>query len=126
MSLESDFQDILTNLNIVDILKNYSEESRNIIKQDIRDFRDNISKNSILPKIMIPKKDLIKDYYYAGKCRNANIARWNGEHFTHWREKFGNVFLEDIEYWEEGHLFDEFIPIFSIGPELPKEINCDH
>lgn len=73
-----------------------------------------------------PKKMLTKGHYYAGVCRNAHIARWDGEKFIHWREKFGNVFLEDIEYWDvDGH-FDGFIPIFCIGAELPKPIDYEY
>ncbi len=71
----------------------------------------------------IPKSLLIKDNYYAGVCRNANIAKWTGEKFWHWRTKCGKTFLEDIEYWEEDGYFDGFIPLINIGPELPKEIN---
>jgi hypothetical protein len=127
MSLIDDFQNILNKIDVVDILVNHlSKIEADSIRKDIRDFKESINNKSILPKIMIPKNQLIKGYYYSGQCRNAYIARWNGEHFTHWRDKFGNTFLEDIEYWEEGHFFDEFIPIFDLGPELPKEISFDH
>lgn len=74
----------------------------------------------------IPKERLIKGNYYAGICRNANIARWDGEKFIHWREKFSNFFLEDIPYWELDGTFDGFIPIFTIFTiKSVREIDID-
>lgn len=73
----------------------------------------------------IKKEYLQTNYYYAGICRQANIARWDGEKFIHWRTKFASTFLEDIEYWDLDGQFDGFIPLFEIGLELPKEIDID-
>ena len=70
----------------------------------------------------IPKDRLIPGYYYAGICRNAHIARWDGKKFVHWRHKFGRVFLETIEYWDINGIYDGFIPMFEIGKTLPNEI----
>lgn len=70
----------------------------------------------------IPKHRLIEGYYYAGICRNANIARWSGTSFWHWRTKFNCIFIENIEYWDLEGTFDGFIPVFEIGPKLPEEI----
>ncbi len=75
--------------------------------------------------LAIGKASLKVGHYYAGKCRNAFIARWDGEKFIHWREKFDNVFLEDIEYWDLEGKFDGFIPLFWLGEELPKPINIE-
>lgn len=69
-----------------------------------------------------PKNLLTKNHYYAGKCRNAYIAKWDGEKFIHWRTKFGNTFLENIEYWDINGQFDGFIPLFDLGTELPQPI----
>jgi hypothetical protein len=124
MSLTDDFQNILNKFNIRQFLK--TSENAEQIRKDIWEFKDKINNKTCLLNLIIPKQQLTKDNYYSGQCRNAYIARWNGEHFTHWRDKFGFTFLEDIDYWEDGHYFDEFIPIFDLGPELPKEISFDH
>lgn len=74
--------------------------------------------------VIIPKDRLVDGNYYAGLCRNASVARWNGadNHFTHWRDKFGRVFLEDIGYFTPDGQWDEFIPVIDLGAELPREI----
>jgi hypothetical protein len=73
----------------------------------------------------IDKSFLIDGHYYAGVCRNAQVARWSAAHdrFYHWRNKFGFTFVESIGYWEEGHLYDEFIPVVDLGPEPFKAVD---
>lgn len=71
----------------------------------------------------IRRENLQISCYYAGVCRNARIARWDGQKFIHWRTKFDKTFLEDIEYWDIDGQFDGFIPIFEIGYELPAPID---
>lgn len=71
--------------------------------------------------LCIPKDRLQVGMYYAGKCRNANIARWDGEKFVHWRYKFGWM-LDDIEYWDVDGRYDGFLPMFLIGDALPEAI----
>jgi hypothetical protein len=73
----------------------------------------------------IRKDNLQIGSYYGGICRNARIARWDGQKFIHWREKFGKTFLEDIEYWDINGHFDGFIPLFKIGLELPAPIDIE-
>jgi len=48
---------------------------------------------------MIPIHSLEHGTYYYGRCRNAVVARWNGEEgkFYYWREKFGFLSLETIQ-----------------------------
>jgi len=60
---------------------------------------------------VIPKEDLIHGAYYRGRCRNASIARWNGEtqEFYHWRTKFGNRFIETIQCPEDEEHYDVFV-----------------
>jgi hypothetical protein len=72
--------------------------------------------------LCIPKVHLKKGNYYSGLSHHAYIARWDGKKFIHWRTKFGKTFLEDIDYWEMNGIYDGFLPLFNIGPELPKEI----
>lgn len=61
---------------------------------------------------MIPKKDLVHGAYYVGECRNADLARWDAELnvFLHWRNKFGDRFIEDIKHPEDERLYDVFVP----------------
>ena len=77
-----------------------------------------------LLQFAIPKAHLTDGFYYAGKCRNANVARWNADdqQFYHWREKFGRTFVETIEYWDVNGTFDGFIPLFDLGVDPPKAI----
>ena len=61
---------------------------------------------------MIAKKDLKHGAYYEGHCRNATIARWDGQkqHFVHWRNKFGQWFTETICHPEDDMVWDVFEP----------------
>jgi hypothetical protein len=69
---------------------------------------------------MIPKEQLEHGAYYHGECRNASIARWNGEAniFIHWRTKFSDVYPETIGYWVDAqpgeHRWDEFKPFGKV------------
>lgn len=72
---------------------------------------------------MIAKKDLEVGAYYEGDCRNAQIARWDGEVFYHWRTKFTMRFLECIKHPEDDDVWDVFIPERKIEPQ--EEIPWD-
>ena len=60
---------------------------------------------------VIPKLNLEHGAYYQGRCRNASIARWNGERgvFVYWRTKFNDTFLEEIRCPEDDKHFDVFV-----------------
>lgn len=62
-----------------------------------------------IPKIA--KVDLKHGVYYEGRCRNANIARWDANRgkFIHWRHKFGHKFLEEICHPEDDQRYDVFV-----------------
>lgn len=62
----------------------------------------------------ITKANLIVGAYYRGRCRNAELARWDGAKFHHWRTKFGNRFIETINHPEDDNGFDCFTPIMSV------------
>lgn len=64
-----------------------------------------------LPTSYLKKEHLVKGNYYVGFCRNARIARWDGEKFLHWREKFGRIFVEEIRHPEDEAYFDVFQPV---------------
>jgi hypothetical protein len=59
---------------------------------------------------IIKKENLIHGAYYRGKCRNADVARWDGtnECFWHWRYKFG-LFTEQIKCPEDDDYYDVFV-----------------
>lgn len=65
----------------------------------------------------IPKKDLVDGREYHGKCRNANKAVWDKTRncFVYKRNKFGYVFDEDINHFEDDNGFDLFVPIEEIN-----------
>jgi len=67
--------------------------------------------NELYKKGIIAKKDLRKNTYYRGKCRNASVALWNGFEFIYVRTKFGSSFNEDIKHPEDDNEYDLFIPL---------------
>lgn len=79
--------------------------------------------NYYAPKLIkagaIPMKDLIDKECYLGKCRRGRIARWdaNKNVFIYWRHKFGNVFEEEINHFEDDDQHDVFVPIKIVNKE---------
>ena len=59
----------------------------------------------------IPKKDLIVGETYIGDCRNASEAIWNGKVFVYKRNKFGYIYEEEINHFEDDDGYDLFVPI---------------
>lgn len=59
---------------------------------------------------MIAKADLKHGAYYAGRCRNASVARWNADtqRFIYWRHKFGFRFAEEIFHPDDDQVYDVF------------------
>jgi hypothetical protein len=78
-------------------------------------------KNQYVPSIK--KEDLVHGAYYAGKCRNATVARWDATRgkFVHWRTKFSHTFLETISCPEDEPRYDVFVTR-SILENPEKEI----
>lgn len=72
-------------------------------------------KNIIIPNFIrcgaIPKAQLEVGKTYIGHCRNASEAIWNGDYFTYKRYKFGDIFEEDINHFEDDDGYDLFVPI---------------
>ena len=67
---------------------------------------------------ILEKDRLVHGRYYKGRCRNATVARWNGDEqcFYHWREKFGRIYIETIKYpTDETELFWD---VFEVLEEL--------
>lgn len=59
----------------------------------------------------IPKKDLVIGKTYIGSCRNAGEAVWLGEYFEYDRYKFGCIFKEKINHFEDDDGYDLFVPL---------------
>lgn len=62
----------------------------------------------------IPKKDLVVDNEYLGKCRNSKKAVWKGDHFEYLRSEFGCSYIEKVNHFEDDNGYDLFIPIKKI------------
>jgi hypothetical protein len=76
------------------------------------------------PQVAVLVMPFAHGTYYRGKCRNAQVARYNAEtnKFVYMREKFGSVFAEDIGHAENDDGFDIFEPytLMEIPPfEIP-------
>lgn len=84
-------------------------------------------KEFYVPKLIelgaIPKKDLVEGQYYIGEHRRANVAKWNGKEFIYNREKFGNVFEDKCNHFEDDDGFALFVPI-RVGTEEEYKQNC--
>lgn len=79
-------------------------------------------KEFYVPKMIeagaIPKTKLIDGQYYIGEHRRGNVAKWNEKEnrFTYRRDKFGQVFDDYCNHFEDDDGFALFVPI-RIGTE---------
>jgi len=64
---------------------------------------------------MIPKEALQPGAFYAGHCRNAEVALWDGRGFRYFRSKFGGYCEEQALYPAAGARADVFIPMGVVG-----------
>ena len=71
----------------------------------------------------IPKEKLVVGKRYYGDCRNANVAVWLGDVFEYQRYKFGCIFPEKINHFEDDNGYDLFVPIRELadGEEVDDE-----
>ena len=74
------------------------------------DYQEYVVKNFIRCGA-IPKKNLIIGKTYIGSCRNTDEATWDGTQFIYDRTKYGIVFKDRINHFEDDNGFDLFIPI---------------
>lgn len=61
----------------------------------------------------IPKSELIVGKTYYGYCRNAIKAFWTGYYFTYERYKFGSIYIEAINHYEDDDGYDVFVPVMK-------------
>jgi hypothetical protein len=74
-------------------------------------------------KGIIPKKNLLKNHYYFGKCRNGRVAMWNGYEFIYMRQEMNKSYHpEEINHIEDDNGFDLFIPLKEVTPEEHQRI----
>ena len=82
---------------------------------DIPVVSEETYKNIIIPNIIrcggIPKNELKTGVVYIGSCRNSSEAIWNGKQFTYMRTKFGSIYPEKINHFEDDDGYDLFVPI---------------
>lgn len=78
--------------------------------QTPEDYEEYVVKNYIRCGA-IPKKDLIVGKTYLGDCRNASEAIWNGKVFIYKRNKFGFIYEEEINHFEDDDGYDLFVPL---------------
>jgi hypothetical protein len=82
---------------------------------DIPKVCQDVYNDIVIPALIrcgaIPKSQLEVGATYIGSCRNANEAIWNGFQFEYIREKFGSVFKEKINHFEDDNGYDLFVPI---------------
>ncbi len=80
---------------------------------------------AFVPRIKkyLAKSELVHGTYYAGSCRNAEVARWNANtnQFVYQRRKFDFVFADSIEHPEDFQGTDVFYPQKVCEPE-PHQI----
>lgn len=48
---------------------------------------------------------------YIGFCRNASEATWRGDKFVYRRTKWGTIYDEEINHFQNDDGFDVFVPI---------------
>ena len=99
---------------LIDSLENmtsFGNEIINVPKMKSReDYEKYVIKNFIRCGA-IAKKDLVIGKTYVGSCRNTEEATWLGEYFEYNRTKFGTVFKEKINHFEDDNDFDLFVPL---------------
>lgn len=116
--LYDDMWNLMENLNTEEFLKNYyfpgieRFDKDNLIRIKLPQPIPYALYNELFEKGIVRKKDLRKNQYYYGDCRNANVALWNGFEFIYVRCKFGTCFNETINHLEDDNGYDLFIPLY--------------
>lgn len=99
---------------LIDSLENMTSFGNGIINVPKMKSREDYEKYVIKNFIRcgaIAKKDLVIGKVYVGSCRNTEEATWLGEYFEYNRKKFGIVFKEKINHFEDDNGFDLFVPL---------------
>lgn len=67
--------------------------------------------NKLIELGAIPKEKLEEGIWYYGGHRIATISMWNGKKFLYWRHKFGNIFVDTCEHFQNDDGYSLFVPI---------------
>jgi hypothetical protein len=59
----------------------------------------------------IPLDKLEVGKTYVGFCRNAGEAVWKGDKFVYQRYKWGNMYYEEINHFQNDDGYDVFVPV---------------
>lgn len=72
-------------------------------------------KEFYVPKLIeagaIPKKDLIVGQIYIGDHRRTSCAKWTGKQFVYRRDKFGMVYEDYCNHFEDDDGYALFVPL---------------
>lgn len=72
-------------------------------------------KEFYVPKLIeagaIPKKDLIVGQIYIGDHRRTSCAKWTGKQFVYRRNKFGMVYDDYCNHFEDDDGYALFVPL---------------
>ena len=77
---------------------------------DKKEYEDVVVKNLIRCGA-IPKDKLEVGATYAGTCRNASKGVWNGEVFEIKRYKFGDIWNDTVDHFQDDKGYDVFVPL---------------
>jgi hypothetical protein len=96
-----------------DFDKSIDEETMCYIKMPKCYSRDEeiFVQNTLIEFGAIPLDKLEIGKTYIGCCRNAREAVWLGEKFEYQRYKFGLIFPEKINHFQDDDGYDVFVPI---------------
>lgn len=126
--LYDELWDVLENIEDIEKPLEYFPKIEKFDRDNIHDVRlPSIIKAELYIELykkgVIEKKDLKIGHYYYGKCRNANVAVWNGFCFVYMRTKYCQHFPENINHIHDDNGFDLFIPIDEvITPEVDQVV----
>jgi len=59
----------------------------------------------------IPKSELLVGKTYIGSCRNSSEAVWNGSVFEYERHKWGTIYTDTINHFQDDDGHDLFVPV---------------
>lgn len=86
-----------------------------------------IYKGIVIPALIrmgaISKSELKVGHRYEGYCRNASAAVWLGDKFEYLRVKFGSIFKETINHFEDDNGMDLFVPYKDLDHECDISIS---
>jgi len=108
------------------ILKEYWDNLKPFkVEEDIPNLPNPIEQYQVDKLIecgSIPKDEVQIGVYYYGKCRNSDVAMWDGQEFQYMRYKFG--WRQDkINHFEDDNGYDLFVPIrIEDDPKEEKQI----